>query len=125
METFFFFFSAILIGTAIAVNIMFLAYLVGKYFSAPRCPHCGKVLHKSKDTRQYETLIEHVSPPESGEIPQRHYYKCRNKKCYISDKLFWDLFGDHYCEKGVGRDFTRWIMEQENNGKLMETKKVR
>lgn len=125
METFFFFFSAILTGTAIGAVIVFLVYLAGKYLSAMRCPHCGKILHKSKDTRQYETLIEHVSPPESGEIPQRHYYKCRNKKCYISDKLFWDLFGDYYVEKNVDYNFTRWVMEQKNNGKSMDVKKVR
>ena len=63
-----------------------------------KCPVCKSDLIHNGRMEKYETLLEHVSPPEGDfEIPERPVWECVNKDCIGSQHCFWDESGEFYC----------------------------
>jgi len=59
-----------------------------------KCPKCKTELIKG-EAKAYETLMEHVSDPNSQDMTKRATYKCPNN-CYGKD-AFWGIYGGAYC----------------------------
>jgi len=57
------------------------------------CPFCGDIL-KIGGMKRIETLIEHVSDPNS-EPTEKVFYVC---ECGETENCFWDEFGDFYVK---------------------------
>lgn len=72
------------------------------------CPNCLKPLVRSKDTRRYETLMEHVTDP-NGTSPERTYLYCSNEDCCLRDgNAFWSDDGEFY---GTTPEMFEWWRE--------------